>query len=80
MQSINKPLPTNHQSPDTKQADLVGQGYAAVVLATGVMPRRVKIPGIEHPKVLSYVDVLRHNKPVKFVCGRVWLFVCCKRV
>lgn len=43
----------------------MGQGYAAVVLATGVLPRRVTIPGIEHPKVLSYVDVLRHKKPVR---------------
>ena len=47
----------------------MGQGYAAVVLATGVMPRRVKIPGMEHPKVLSYVDVLRHNKPVSLCAG-----------
>lgn len=44
--------------------DLVQGGFDAVVLATGVLPRNVKIPGSEHPKVLSYVDVLRRNKPV----------------
>ena len=38
-------------------ADLVE--YDAVVMATGVTPRALDIPGIEHPKVLNYVDVLR---------------------
>ena len=35
-----------------------------VVLATGVTPRKINIPGIDHPKVLSYYDVLAHNKSV----------------
>ncbi len=34
------------------------------VVATGVVPRDPKIPGGDHPNVLSYVDVLKHNKPV----------------
>jgi 2,4-dienoyl-CoA reductase (NADPH2) len=34
------------------------------MVATGVTPRDPKIPGQEHPKVLSYIDVLRHRKPV----------------
>lgn len=33
-------------------------GYDAVVLATGVTPRIPAIPGIGHPKVLSYAEVL----------------------
>ncbi|MCF6387132.1 NADPH-dependent 2,4-dienoyl-CoA reductase [Mycobacterium sp. MBM] len=33
-------------------------GYDDIVLATGVTPRRPAIPGIDHPKVLSYADVL----------------------
>ena len=33
-------------------------GYDAVVLATGVTPRIPAIPGIDHPKVLSYAEVL----------------------
>jgi 2,4-dienoyl-CoA reductase (NADPH2) len=45
-------------------ADLRAQGYDEVVLATGVTPRRPSIQGLEHPKVLSYVDVLLHGKPV----------------
>ncbi|MEM9386985.1 MAG: NADPH-dependent 2,4-dienoyl-CoA reductase [Pseudomonadota bacterium] len=32
--------------------------YKAVILATGVSPRVPAIPGLDHPKVLSYVDVL----------------------
>lgn len=33
-------------------------GYDDVVLATGVTPRIPAIPGIQHPKVLSYAEVL----------------------
>ncbi len=40
------------------------KGFDAVVLSTGVIPRVPSIPGIEHPMVLSYVDVLLHKKPV----------------
>ena len=39
-------------------------GFDEVVLATGVAPRVPSLPGIDHPKVLSYVDVVRHGKPV----------------
>ena len=39
-------------------------GFDEVVLATGVTPRSPRIPGQDHPKVLSYVDVLLHGKPV----------------
>jgi 2,4-dienoyl-CoA reductase (NADPH2) len=50
----------------------LGQSVAAsdvrdfdeVIIATGVLPRDPKIPGQEHPKVLSYIDVLRGKKPV----------------
>jgi len=34
-------------------------GFDHVVIATGVIPRKPKIKGIEHPKVVSYIDVLR---------------------
>ncbi|MCB9779282.1 MAG: NADPH-dependent 2,4-dienoyl-CoA reductase [Alphaproteobacteria bacterium] len=40
------------------------QGFDHVVVATGVVPRTPQIPGIEHPKVLSYVDVLAGDVPV----------------
>lgn len=50
-------------SPATAE-DLAAEGFDRVVMATGVLPRPVKIPGCEHPKVLSYVDVLRGRKDV----------------
>ncbi len=44
-------------------ADLA-QGFDDVVLATGVSPRTPPIEGMDHPKVLSYLNVLRDRKPV----------------
>jgi 2,4-dienoyl-CoA reductase (NADPH2) len=38
-------------------------GYDEVVLATGVHPRQIDLPGIDHRKVVSYIDVL--SKQVK---------------
>ncbi|HEX6317800.1 MAG TPA: FAD-dependent oxidoreductase, partial [Burkholderiales bacterium] len=34
------------------------QGFDEVVVATGIDPRRPDIPGIDHPKVVGYVDLL----------------------
>ena len=34
-------------------------GFDEVVIATGVKPRTPKFPGVDHPKVLSYPQVLR---------------------
>ncbi|WP_410607234.1 FAD-dependent oxidoreductase [Amycolatopsis sp. lyj-109] len=39
-------------------------GFDEVVLATGVVPRVPSLPGIDHPKVRSYVDVVKHGAPV----------------
>ncbi len=43
---------------------LVRGAFDEVVLASGVTPRDPGIPGQDHPKVLTYVDVLAHQKPV----------------
>jgi 2,4-dienoyl-CoA reductase (NADPH2) len=40
------------------------RGFDAVVLATGVYPRQPQIEGIDHPKVVSYIDVLRRGVAV----------------
>jgi 2,4-dienoyl-CoA reductase (NADPH2) len=37
-------------------------GYDTVLLATGIVPRTPPIPGIDHPKVASYVDVVEGRK------------------
>ncbi|MFG3358366.1 FAD-dependent oxidoreductase [Streptomyces griseofuscus] len=39
-------------------------GYDEVVVATGVTPRTPDIPGVDHPRVLGYLDVLRDGAPV----------------
>ncbi|TEU30210.1 NADPH-dependent 2,4-dienoyl-CoA reductase [Alkanindiges illinoisensis] len=45
--------------------DLLKNGqFDEVVLATGVTPRHLNIEGIDSPKVLTYLDVLRDKKPV----------------
>ncbi|MCP5207111.1 MAG: NADPH-dependent 2,4-dienoyl-CoA reductase [Hahellaceae bacterium] len=38
--------------------------FHEVIVATGVEARALKLAGADHPKVLSYIDVLRHKKPV----------------
>jgi 2,4-dienoyl-CoA reductase (NADPH2) len=37
------------------------EGFDEVILATGVFPREIDIPGIDHPKVVTYIDVLKSN-------------------
>ncbi|CAN5227832.1 NADPH-dependent 2,4-dienoyl-CoA reductase [soil metagenome] len=39
-------------------AALVDGKYDRIVIATGILPREIDMPGIDHPKVASYVDVL----------------------
>ncbi|EHR72104.1 NADH:flavin oxidoreductase [Burkholderiales bacterium JOSHI_001] len=53
-----------HLGVRVDSARLVAQRFDDVVLATGVTPRDPRIPGQDHPQVLSYIDVLRHGKPV----------------
>ncbi len=43
---------------------LLDGGYDEIVLATGVAPRTPDIAGVDHPKVLSYVDVLNRRVEV----------------
>ncbi len=44
--------------------DLAGDAFDEVILCTGVSPRDLDIEGIDHPKVLSYVDVLKRDAEV----------------
>lgn len=43
---------------------LFNADFDEIVVATGVTPRQLDIPGIDHPKVLSYIEVLKERKPV----------------
>lgn len=45
-------------------ASLKAAGYDEVVVATGVVPRKVQFPGSDDPRVLGYLDVLARNQPV----------------
>ena len=45
-------------------ADLMSGAFDKVVVATGVLPRSLSIPGADHPKVLSYIDVLKNKASV----------------
>ncbi|MFC0250889.1 oxidoreductase [Massilia consociata] len=44
--------------------ELLAGGYDEVIVATGITTRKPAIEGIDHPMVLSYLDVLRDGKPV----------------
>lgn len=44
--------------------DLKAGGFDEVVMATGVEPRTPDIEGIDHPKVIGYLDALLGRKPV----------------
>ena len=59
LSSVNLHLDTRVGADDLKD-----KGYEAVIIATGVVPRDPKIEGQDHPKVLSYIDVLRNRADV----------------
>lgn len=44
--------------------ELASGEFAEIVLATGVVPRKPAFDGVDHPKVLGYVDVLLHRVAV----------------
>lgn len=38
--------------------------FDEIIIATGIIPRQPQIDGIQHPKVLSYIDVIKHKAKV----------------
>ncbi|WP_288385990.1 NADPH-dependent 2,4-dienoyl-CoA reductase [uncultured Acinetobacter sp.] len=44
--------------------ELAKSDFDDIVIATGVTPRHLNLEGIQHPKVLSYLDVLKARQPV----------------
>ncbi|MDA0776676.1 MAG: NADPH-dependent 2,4-dienoyl-CoA reductase [Proteobacteria bacterium] len=44
--------------------ELSAENYDDIVVATGVIPRELNIPGVEHPKVLTYIQALKERLPV----------------
>lgn len=43
---------------------MISQKFDEVILASGVVPRQLRIPGSDHPKVVSYVDAILQRKPI----------------
>ncbi|MEX7544243.1 FAD-dependent oxidoreductase, partial [Acinetobacter baumannii] len=57
----NIELVLNH--PATYE-ELSQSDFDEIVVATGVTPRQLQFEGIDHPKVLSYLQVLKERVPV----------------
>ena len=45
-------------------AMLAGLGFDEIVVATGIEPRRPELDGIDHPKVVGYIDAILGRKPI----------------
>ncbi len=45
-------------------AALLAEPFDEIVLATGISPRKVDFPGADHPRVLSYTDVIEGRATV----------------
>jgi 2,4-dienoyl-CoA reductase (NADPH2) len=39
-------------------------GFDQIIISTGITPRVPEIPGIDHPSVVGYIDVIQGKKPV----------------
>lgn len=46
------------------KSDLEQSDFEEIIIATGISPRTPNIEGINHSKVVSYLDVLKHKKQV----------------
>lgn len=57
----NIELVLNHQAT---YDELSQANFDEIVVATGVTPRQLQFEGIDHPKVLSYLQVLKERVPV----------------
>ena len=55
--NINVKLNTIVEANDLKDFDVI-------ILSTGIQPRKPNINGVEHSKVMSYLDVLKHKKEI----------------
>lgn len=53
-----------HLNTRASAEELARGGFDEIVLATGVTPRIPDFEGVEHEKVLGYLDVLRDEQPV----------------
>ncbi|MBT3791357.1 MAG: NADPH-dependent 2,4-dienoyl-CoA reductase [Alphaproteobacteria bacterium] len=55
---------TIHLGQRASVEQMADGGFDEVILATGVTPRQIDLEGIDHPSVLSYIDVLEGKAEV----------------
>ncbi|NQZ07995.1 MAG: FAD-dependent oxidoreductase, partial [Algicola sp.] len=55
---------TLHLESEQSVDSIVDANFDEVIIATGIKPRDLNIEGIDHEKVMTYLDVLRDHKPV----------------
>ncbi len=48
-----------HLNKRIEAQELIEAGYDSIVIATGVQPRKINIPGIDHPSVIDYQQLLK---------------------
>jgi 2,4-dienoyl-CoA reductase (NADPH2) len=53
-----------HLNTRKEVEDLANSDFDEIILATGIAPRTPAIEGVEHEKVMTYLDVLKYKKPV----------------
>ncbi|MDA7085862.1 NADPH-dependent 2,4-dienoyl-CoA reductase [Pseudomonas sp. SA3-5] len=53
-----------HLNTRVSADELAKGGFDEVILATGIAPRTPAISGVDHPKVISYLDAILERKPV----------------
>ena len=53
-----------HLSTPVSAEDIAALNADHVVISSGVRPRHPDIPGIDHPKVVGYMDAILGNKPI----------------
>ncbi|MFH4416412.1 MAG: NADPH-dependent 2,4-dienoyl-CoA reductase [Neisseriaceae bacterium] len=51
-----------HMRTHVSASDLLERNFDVIIIATGVKPRVPQIPGVDHPMVLTYSDVLSGKK------------------
>ena len=59
LQILGVTLKLNHR---VSADELAQAAFDHVVLATGIVPRKLDIPGIDHDKVISYLDLIEGRK------------------
>ena len=55
---------TLHLNKRVAAEDLLSSNYEEVILASGVKPRKLDLPGVDNDIVLSYADVLEERRSV----------------